>query len=187
MFSAPRPIQAGPRALQDTFLGSKRFQERPESLSRGLSRAPASKTRFGTCFGRVLDLFWDAPGLDKYGFRVRRPAIFAISRFSDRVASGARFWTLPGSVLGVIWPPIWLKPVLRFLLECPRAAQEIFFSGPEASKSAPAGQLEGKIRARKGQQEPRGLQEGSGDHFGHILAHILEPSWGHLGSILEQF
>ena len=46
-------------ALQER---SKRVQEASERLSRGFSRASASKMRSGTNFGPVLEWFWEAPG-----------------------------------------------------------------------------------------------------------------------------
>ena len=110
--------------------------------------------------------------------------------FPARVASGARFGTLPGSILGVFQPLRSLKTVLRSLLERPRAAQEHFRSAPSAESESPRGPPEGKIRAQKGQQEPGGLQDGSGSHLGTHLGAFLGASrdkfgWDHLGALSE--
>ena len=80
---------------------------------------------------------------------MRRPQSFVVLPFSAQVASGTRFWTLPGSVLGASWLPRWLKPLLDILLGRPRAVPNLFVEAPEASKSAPrAPQEASKIAPR---------------------------------------
>ena len=83
---------------------------------------------------------------------------FVLLPFSAGVASGARFGTLPGSVLGAFWPSRWLKPLLEFLLERPRAVQEHFFPVPEPSKSAPRGLQDRSKRPPRAEER---LQDGS--------------------------
>ena len=60
-----------------------------------------------------------------------------ISLFSTRIRFGTPFWTLPGSLLGALWPPRWLKTRLKFVLDRPRAVQEYFFSVPRVKKRVP--------------------------------------------------
>ena len=85
--------------------------------------------------------------------------------------SWAPFW-------GAFWPPRWLKPLLDFLLERPRAVQEYFFFGPgalqERSKRPPRGFQEASRR-------PRGSKRPPGSHFGPIWT----PFWTPFGRILE--
>ena len=64
-------------------------------------------------------------------------AVFEEITFSARVASSTRFWTLCASLSGAFWPPRWLKPVLEFLLERPRAVQDFFFRPQERPKRRP--------------------------------------------------
>ena len=85
---------------------------------------------------------------------MRRPASFAISPFSAPVASGSRFESLRGSLLEPFWPSRWLKPLLEFLLERPRAVQEDFFLVLEPSKSAPRGLQDRSKRLSRGQEAP---------------------------------
>ena len=94
-----------------------------------------------------------------------------ISLFSARVASGTRFGILPGSVLGAFSPSRWLKPLLEFLLDRPRAVQENFFSVLEPSKSVPRGLQDRSKRPARGQ--PRSSKRPPGSHF----AFILLPFW----------
>ena len=61
---------------------------------------------------------------------MRRPQSFAISPSSARVASGTRFWTLPGSVLGAFSPS-------RCLQDRPKSVQDASKNPQEASKIAP--------------------------------------------------
>ena len=111
---------------------------------------------------------------------MRPPQRFVVLPFSARVASGARFGTLPGSILGARS----LATVLRSLLACPRAAQEYFCSAPEASKSAPRGQLEGKIRAQKGQLIAKRLPGWVRDpfliDFESIFDRFCDPIWSRM-------
>ena len=121
---------------------------------------------------------------------IEKTMVFEEIMFSARVASRARFWTLLASLLGAFWPPRWLKPVLEFLLERPRAVQDTFFwlknvleifqeppradqdtffSAPEASKRPPRGLQEAKGRLNRFLDSPSGLQQRSGSHFGPIL------------------
>ena len=60
--------------------------------------------------------------------------IFVISAFSIRARFWTPFWTLPGSLGGAFWPSRWLKPVLKFVLDRPRAVQDYFFFGSKRQK-----------------------------------------------------
>ena len=95
--------------------------------------------RSKTASGSDFDLYKEASGPEKSGFRVRRPTNFKVSHFLARVACGGRFGTLLASFWGAFWPSGWLKPLLKFLLGRPRAVEEDLFSAREASKSAPRG------------------------------------------------
>ena len=70
-------------------------------------------------------------------------------------------------------PPRWLKPVLEFLLERPRAVQENSFSILELSKSAPRDSrpLQHAFRRPRSSNRPLGSRSGS----------ILLPCWTPLG------
>ena len=113
----------------------------------------------------------------------------------------ARFWSLLSPLLGSFWPLRWLKPVLKFLLERPRAVQEFFFlswrppgASQEASKSAPRGfqELKGVQDAPKRvpgtgfdlpappQSSPTDLQEHSkrpSKPISRVPKKPYEPSW----------
>ena len=121
---------------------------------------------------------------------------------SARVASWSPFWTLLASLLGAFWPPRWLKPVLEFLLERPRAVQEYFFRPQERPKSRPRASRK-PLDAPPWPTEPSpGLQEAPERppgpiwhpcwlHFGaiwqpcwHHFATILEPCWSHFEASL---
>ena len=117
---------------------------------------------------------------------MRHPHSYVILPLSAPVASGTRFWTLPGSVLRAFWPSRWLKPLLEFLLERSRAAQEHFFPALEASKSSPRA-LQDASRLPRGLQElskssPRGFRI----DFGAILEAFGEPFWSYLRKIWGQ-
>ena len=99
----------------------------------------------------------------------KKTMVFEEIMFLARVASRARFWTLLASLLGAFWPSRWLKPVLEFLLERPRAVQDNIF-GPwsppralqeaskrlqEAPKSTPRG-LPNLKRLQDASKRPRG-------------------------------
>ena len=114
---------------------------------------------------------------------MRRPQSFVVSPFSARDASGTRFWTLPGSVLGGFWRSRWLKPLLEILLERPRADQEEFCSvlepskrPPEAPRSAPRGLRETTRLPRQLQELSKRLQDRFWSHFGIHIGTILEQS-----------
>ena len=140
--------------------------------------------RFGTHFGPVLSARMVPRDLQKSLKFVEMSSKIKVSQFSARVASGVRFGTLWGSILGAFGPLRSLKTVLEIVLERPRAAQEHFRSAPSAESESPRGPPEGKIRAQKGQQEPGGLQDGSGSHLGTIWGPIRELFWEHLGTSL---
>ena len=121
---------------------------------------------------------------------MRGIAFFVISQLSIRNRFWTPFWTFPGSFGGAFWPPRWLQPVLRFLLERPRAAQRIFFSAPRGEKE---GSKKGaKKRGKKvGYAGSRWIQDGfkrecPAECAGPVLAHLslLRPeysarSWKH--------
>ena len=88
-----------------------------------------------------------------------------ISLFSARLASGTRFWTLPGSVWEAFWPPRWLKTVLKFFQDPPRADPYTFFSAPRASKSGPRGLQEHFKRPPRAEEASSCVQEASGERF----------------------
>ena len=117
-----------------------------------------------------------------------------ISPLSIRNRFWTPFWTLPGSLGGAFWPPRWLQPVLRFLLERPRAAQRIFFSAPRGEKegSKKGAKKEGKKSWLRGfKMDSRWIQDGfkrecPAECAGPVLAHLslLRPeysaaSWKH--------
>ena len=105
---------------------------------------------------------------------VRRPQSFVVSQFSARVASGTRFGTLPGSVLGAFWLPRWLKPLLELLLDRPRAVQDYFFPVLMPSKSAPRGLQDRSKRSPGRQDAPR-----------YVHGAILHPFRLHFGPHLD--
>ena len=124
------------------------------------------------------------PGtLKKQRIPLRRPQSFVISTLSARVASGIRCWTLPRFLLGRFWPPTWLKTVLEFVLERPRAVQEHSFSAPGPSKSAPRALQERSRRPPRAQEAPRCVREAPRGRFGPLqgpsesVRRILMARW----------
>ena len=104
--------------------------------------------------------------------------ILEILSFEEIVLlSLSRFWTSfwhPfGHLFGSLLAPRWLKPVLRFLLERPRAALEIFFSVPEAAKSAPTAFQEASKSTPGCQDSSKSSPRGPRIDF----RAILEPCW----------
>ena len=106
-----------------------------------------------------------------------------ISPLSIRNRFWTPFWTLPGSLGGVFWPPRWLQPVLRFLLERPRAAQRIFFSAPRGEKE---GSKKGAKKGTLGRVQDGFKMECPAECAGPVLADfsLLRPeseetSWKH--------
>ena len=134
-------LQDGLKRLQERSktlsIGSKSHPERSKRPSRGFPRASASKLRSGPRLGPFFGSQTESLGPLKSRNCVRHSSKIKVSSFSARFNFGPRFGTLPGSVLGASGPPRRLKPVLRSVLERPRAAQEHFISMPEASKTAP--------------------------------------------------
>ena len=63
----------------------------------------------------------------------------------------------------------WLKAVLVFFQEPPRALLDEFFSVQEASKRLPRGLQEAKGRLNRFWRPPGGLQDRFGSDFGAIL------------------
>ena len=118
-------------------IGSGGVQELSESHLGGLPVTFSVDAAIRTPFGSRFDPKTEAMGPCKSTNFVRRPQMCVILPFSARVASGTQFWTLPGSVLGGFWPPRWLKPLLEFLLERPRAVQAFFFRPQERPKRLP--------------------------------------------------
>ena len=157
-------------ALQATFF---RIRRPPRALQEPFKRLPAAiAQRSGNPmpFYIDFDLQKAPPGPQKSRKSIEKAMVFEEFAFRARVASWARFWTLLGSVLGAFWPPRWLKPVLEFLLERPRAHQEYFFSASEASNSVPRGARRVKKGSKKGpileaflapKRLPRGSPEAS--------------------------
>ena len=88
---------------------------------------------------------------------------------------------LLASLWGAFWPPRWLKTVLKFFQDPPRADPYNFFSAPRASKSGPRGLQEAKGCLNRFLTPPSGLQ----DRFWSDLGAILEPFWTHVGVIFE--
>ena len=102
----------------------------PRALQEPFKRLSAAITQL---IGNLIPFYIDFDsqkatlGPQKQRIIQKKTILFAEITFSARVASGTRFGTLPGSVLGAFWPSRWLKPLLEFLLERPRAVQEICF------------------------------------------------------------
>ena len=102
--------------------------------------------------------------------------------FSLRIRFRTQFWTFPGSLLGAFWPPRWLKPVLEFLLERPRAVQDYFFWLQERPKRLPRASHK-RLEASPWPTKPfSGLQEASKSPRGRQA-----PFGSHVGTILESF
>ena len=94
--------------------------------------------------------------------------LFEEIMFSARVASWTRFSTLLGSLWAALWPPRWLKTVLKFFLSRPRADQEHsfwvrncleLFLGPKRCRSrafffGPGGPQERSKRPPRGKRPP---------------------------------
>ena len=105
---------------------------------------------------------------------MRRLEIFVISPLSARIDFGPRFGLVLGSLLGALWAPRALKPLLEFSQEPSKALLEYFFSAREPSKSAPRTLHEAKGRPNRFLTQPGGLQEPFRAHFGPHLASIFE-------------
>ena len=121
--------------------------------------------QFGTYFVPVWAPMLEPLDLLKQGFRTRRPTCVVLSPLSTRTP----FWTLPGSLGGTFWPPRWLQPVLRFLLERPRAAQRIFFSAPRGEKE---GSKKGAKKGTRQRRLRRPKMECPAECAGPVLAHL---------------
>ncbi len=113
ILSAPRRLQEPSRALQERF---KRLLAATTQLS--CNAKP---------FYIDSDLQKTTPGPQKSRNSIEKTKVFEEIEFSAQVASWPRFWTLLAPLLGAFWPPRWLKPVLKFLLERPRALSIKFF------------------------------------------------------------
>ena len=116
--------------------------------------------RFGTHFGPVFGGQMAPPGLKKPLKFIELSVKLKVSLFSARVACGTRFGTLPGSVFRACWPSRWVKPLLGFFLERPRAVQELFFGSiavQERSKRPPKPHQEASMRPRRSKKGPRGV------------------------------
>ena len=127
---APRGFQATflrlwkpPRALQEPF-------KRPSATIKQLS---CNQNRFCIDFGPLKV----TPGPQKSMKSIEKTMVFEEIAFSAQVASWTRFWTLLASLWGAFWLLRWLKPVLEFLLERPRAVQDNFFRPQDRSKRHP--------------------------------------------------
>ena len=112
-------------------------------------------------------------------------ASFVILSFSARVAFGARFGTLQGSILDAVWP-------LRSAMLAPSWLPERSKSAPRVLKRAPGGFQEAprgsKKRSRRppgdpqaAKTAPRALQEAPGS----ILEQFGGRFWNHVGAILR--
>ena len=71
-------------------------------------------------------------------------------------------------------------------MERPRAAQRIFFSAAEASKSAPRGFQDRSKRQPRSPDAPRRVKEASGDRFHPLWVPFGSLFWTILGPLLEQ-
>ena len=150
-----RPPRAAKSLSQLLFFGSQSVQERSKRLPIGFLKLSASKMRFGTHFGPVFGVQTAPRGLQKSLKFIELSVKFKVSLFSARVACGTQFGTLPGSVFGAFWPSRWLKPVLKFVLDRPRAVQDYFFSAPSGKKKG------SKKGAKKGTQKGGGRESGA--------------------------
>ena len=132
---APRAPQKGPRAIP-----KNRRQEPPRARQEALKR-PSEGFRVEDAipepFWIDFDLHKESPEPQKSLKNIEKTILFEEIVFSARVASWTRFWTLLASLSGAFWPPRWLKPVLEFLLERPRAVQDYFFRPQERPKRRP--------------------------------------------------
>ena len=124
-----------PRGLQATFF---RLRRPPRALQEPFKRLSATITHLS---GNPMPFYIDVdtqkstPGpLKSVNYYFKKAMIFEENTFSARVAFWTRFWTLLASLSGAFWPPRWLKPLLEFLLERPRAVQDFFFRLQERPK-----------------------------------------------------
>ena len=144
--------KSGPRAIPTLFLSGPRApQEASKRLSEGFRVEDAMRIQFWTHFW----LQKESLRLKKSKKNLGKTMVFKKSAFSALTAFRPRFSTLLASLLGVFWPPRWLKSLLEFLLERPRAVQGKFFSAPNGSKSAPRGKKEGSKKGSKNGPKPR--------------------------------
>ena len=112
--------------------------------------------------------------------------VFEEIAFSARVAFWTRCWTLLASLSGAFWPPRWLKPLLEFLLERPRAVQDFFFQPQQRPKERPISPWKPPLGRpslfKSSKRSPRGLQKASRAN----LAAMLVPFWSHIGAISKR-
>ena len=116
----------------------------------------------------VLVPFWYPLGLKQSRNSSRRPQMFVVSPFGDRVANRLRgpVWDLPGLPFGTLLALKMADNCLEFVLERPRAVQVHLFSAPEASKGVPRGLQEHSKRPVRAQETPRCVREPSREQFG---------------------
>ena len=112
-----------PRALQEPF----------KRLSAAITQLSSNPKPFLINF----DLQRAAPGPQKPLKSIEKQWFLKKSRFELESPLGLDVGPPLASLLGAFWPPRWLKPVLEFLLDRPRAVQEHFFPAPEPSRNAP--------------------------------------------------
>ena len=129
-------ISNAPRGLQEpakiVFIGPRGLQEPFKRLSAAITQISGNPMPFYIDF----DFKKATPGPQKSMNYIEK-LLFEEIAFSTRVASWTRCWTLLASLSGAFWPPRWLKPVLKFLLERLRAVQYYFFRPRERPKRRP--------------------------------------------------
>ena len=142
-------IISAPRRLQETSkLLFVRLRTPPRAIQEPFKRLSAAITQLRSNPMPVYIEFdpQNRPRGLKNQWLLFKTIHFEDIAFSFQVVSWTRFWTLLASVSGAFWPPRWLKPVLEFLLERPRAVQDFFFRPqrrPKRRPRAPHKPLEG--------------------------------------------
>ena len=106
--------------------------------------------------------------------------------FSARIASGPRFGTISGSILGGFWARRSLKPVLEFVLERSEANQELFCLALEAPKRLLSGFQEASRLPRQLQELSKRLKDQFWSNFGLYLEQFREPSRSYFATIWGQ-
>ena len=148
---SPRGLRG---ALQASFFRLRRppraLQERSKRLSAAITQLSDNPMKFYI----DVDSQKVTLGPQKSMNYIGTTMLFEEITFSARVASWTRFWTLLASLSEAFWPSRWLKPVLEFLLERPRAVQDYIFGTQERPKRRPRAPQEATER-------PPGCQDNS--------------------------
>ena len=134
-----------PRAIPTLFF---RLQEPPRARQEASKRLSEGFRVEDTIRIPFWSYFWlekESPRHEKSRKSFGVSTFFKVSPFLAGAAFGPRFWTLLASLLGAFCPPRWLKPLLEFLLERPRADQGNFFR----ARAAPRALQEPKQRVPK--------------------------------------